>query len=170
MNKNILDKLYFAKINPDAIIPSKNEDDGCYDCYACFGEDSIMILPDEIKLIPTGIASAFDKKYRLSVRERGSSGSKGLSVRAGQIDSGYRGEIFIAINNTTDKIILIQKEITGAMKEEITEGLIIYPYDKAICQLALEVVPQVQVEEISYEDLLNIESDRSTGCLGSSGK
>ena len=31
-------------------------------------------------------------------------------------------------------------------------------------------VPKLQIEEMSYEDLLKIESERGTGVLGSSGK
>ena len=31
-------------------------------------------------------------------------------------------------------------------------------------------VPKLQIEEMSYEDLLKIESERGTGALGSSGK
>ena len=31
-------------------------------------------------------------------------------------------------------------------------------------------VPRLNIEEISYEELQNIESDRGTGALGSSGK
>ena len=31
-------------------------------------------------------------------------------------------------------------------------------------------VPKMAIEEISYEDLLKIESERGTGALGSSGK
>lgn len=175
-------QIYFAKVKQNAIIPNKREEDGCYDVYACFVEDFIQIDPNEIKLVPTGIASAFSSKYRVGIRERGSSGTKGLSIRAGQIDSGYRGEWFIAINNTTDRTIYIAKDEEKALQhekkywaedtpvEEILECITIYPYNKAICQVALEEVPQVEVKEISYDVLKNIPSERGTGKLGSSGK
>ena len=51
--------LYFAKVNPNAIIPSKRDEDGGYDVYACFDEDYMVIQPHETKLIPSGIATAF---------------------------------------------------------------------------------------------------------------
>lgn len=53
-----------------------------------------------------------------------------------------------------------------------TKGLtaIIYPYRKAIAQLIVHEVPQMNVNEISYDELLKIPSKRGTGVLGSSGK
>ena len=185
---SLKDPIYFAKVKPDAIIPSKREEDGCFDIYACFDEPFICISPGEIKLIPTGIASAFDKKYRADLRERGSTGMKGLSRRSGQIDSGYRNEWFIQINNTTSKPIAIVKDM--GMFEKYKEQMsftvwnsdrepettfynvehTIYPYTKAICQMALEFVPDVDVNEIPYEELLEMKSERMLGKLGSSEK
>ena len=46
----------------------------------------------------------------------------------------------------------------------------IYPYSKAIAQALVVPVPKVDVEEISYEDLKLIESERGMGALGSSNK
>ena len=34
--------IYFAKVNPKAIIPSKRVEDGAFDIYACFEEDAII--------------------------------------------------------------------------------------------------------------------------------
>jgi dUTP pyrophosphatase len=161
------DKIFFAKIKKDAIIPTKKTEDGCYDVYACFDDEYIIVKPHQIKMIPTGIASAFDVKYRVSIRERGSTGSIGLACRAGQIDSGYRGEWFIAINNTTDKNILITKNIN---KIEVSSDSIKYPYSKAICQAALEYVPDVDVQEITINELKQFASARGAGKLGSSSK
>ena len=162
------DEIFFAKVKPDAKIPNKRLEDGAYDIYACFEEDYIEIKPGEIKLIPTGIASCFSPKYRLSLRERGSSGSKGLAKRAGEVDSGYRNEIFFALNNTTNKTIYIAKK---EMSTQYAEGTVtIYPYEKAICQGALEFVPNVIVKEITYEQLKKIPSKRGMGNLGSTLK
>jgi dUTP pyrophosphatase len=163
MSKDI---IKFARIREGAIIPSKREEDGCYDIYANFDEDYIEIKPNEIKMIPTGIASAFDSKYRIGIRERGSTGTKGMSVRSGQIDSGYRGEWFIPINNTSNKTMLIAKY----PEDFDSEKFVIYPYKKAIAQAALEFVPDVDVEEVFYDELQKISSERGAGKLGSSGK
>jgi dUTP pyrophosphatase len=162
------DEIYWAKIKPEAIIPTKRLEDGCYDIYVCTDEEKIVIPPHEIVTIPTGIASAFSHKYRLDYqRERGSSGSVGLVPRCGQVDSGYRGEIFLKMQNTTLKYITISKTATEKFEDEFD---VIYPMSKAICQAALELVPVVTEKEISYEELLQIPSERGTGALGSSGK
>ena len=177
MNKINDETIYFAKLKEDAIIPSKNEEDGCYDVYANFETETVTIMPLEIKLISTGISSACSPKYRFGLRERGSSGTKGLSYVAGQIDSGYRGEWFVPINNTSNKTIVITKnpeylkeELKRILNVDIDKFFTIYPYTKAIVQVALENVPDVKVETISIEQLKAIPSIRGNGMLGSSNK
>lgn len=160
--------LYFAKLKSGAIIPSKEDEDAGYDIYACFDEDYIKIEPGQIKLIPTGIATAFSSDFIFVLKERSSSGSKGLAVRAGIIDSGYRGEIFIALNNTTTKpIIIAKKEISEEINPELN---LIWPYEKAIAQGLLLPVLKSRVVELSLEDLQKIDSKRGYGALGSSKK
>lgn len=101
------DILYFAKVKPNAIIPTKKDEDAGYDIYPCFDEDYLLIMPHETKLIPTGIASAFNDDYYIQIQERGSTGSKGIKYGAGVIDSGYRGEWFISITNVNDVPLII---------------------------------------------------------------
>ena len=91
--------IYFAKLNEKAIIPSKEEENAGYDIYACFDEDYIEVPPFSTKLIPTGIAWASSPKYYMQIEERSSTGTKGIKKSAGVIDSGYRGEMKIAISN-----------------------------------------------------------------------
>jgi dUTP pyrophosphatase len=161
-------EIYWAKVNPNAIIPTKRDEDGGYDVYCCSDKEEIIIKPHDIVTIPTGIASAFSCKYRLDFqRERGSTGSIGLVPRCGQVDSGYRGEIFLKMQNTTNKFIVISKKYNEKFEDEFG---VVYPMSKAICQAALEIVPDVESKEISYDDLLKIPSLRGTGALGSSGK
>ena len=45
-------EVKFAKVRPDAIIPSKRDEDMGFDIYACFDEDYVVINPHETKLIP----------------------------------------------------------------------------------------------------------------------
>jgi dUTP pyrophosphatase len=52
----------------------------------------------------------------------------------------------------------------------IYKNAIIYPYTKGIAQILMVEVPVLDVVEIDYEDLLQIKSERGTGCLGSSNK
>ncbi len=163
-----MDKIYFAKVKEDAIIPSKRDEDGCYDLYACFEGDELILYPNTPTLIDTGIASAFPKKYRFNCkRERGSTGVIAMNVLSGQIDSGYRGSWFINIVNILNKPIIISKLIH---KKEEREDYIFYPASKGICQAALEFVPEVEIKEVKYEELLDIKSERGIGKLGSSNK
>ena len=161
----------FAKVRPTAKIPTKRVEDAGYDIYADFEEDYMLIPPHETKMIPTGIASACDTDYCFILKERGSTGSKGMAQRCGVIDSGYRNEWFVPITNTTDKkIAIVKKEASDYIFMRNINGYTIYPYEKAICQALVIPVPEVQVEEITYEELKVIPSERGLGALGSSDK
>ena len=187
-------EVKFAKVRPDAIIPSKRDEDMGFDIYACFDEDYIIINPHETKLIPTGIASACNPKYGFLVFERGSTGSKGIARRCGVIDSGYRNEWFIGLTNTTNKTLYISKiskeeiidrvynaddmnkkwdGIFGSLvsiKDSLENGMLVYPYSKAIAQALMVPVQKVIIDEISYDELKEIKSERGMGALGSSNK
>lgn len=171
----------FAKVRPDAVIPSKRAEDMGFDAYSCFDEDYIVIQPHETKLIPTGIACACPQEYGFVAKERGSTGSKGIALRCGIIDSGFRNEMFIALTNTTSKMLFISKlsDVETIMdyykcgKDGAIVTMthaIVYPYSKAIAQLLVLPVPEVEVEEITYEELQAIPSERGVGMLGSSQK
>ena len=159
--------IKFAKSRENAIIPTKRSGDGCYDVYAYFDEEYIIIQPHTVKLIPTGICSAFDEGYRIGIRERGSNTKSGLITMAGQIDASYRGEWFVALYNGNDIPVEITKNITDVEKYE---DFIRVPYSKAVAQFALEIVPEANTETISFYELISIPSERGEGCLGSSQK
>lgn len=161
--------IKFAKVHPDAKIPTKRVEDAAMDIYACFDLDWIGIEPHTNKLIPTGIASAFDPNWAIVFRERGSTGVKNMKVNAGVIDSGFRGEYFVSIYNGNDVPLYITKYMDGEQAPE-PKNAILYPYSKAIAQALVVEVPEVHVEEISYADLQQIPSERGTGMIGSSNK
>ena len=163
-------KILFAKVKPDAIIPTKREEDAGFDIYGLFDEENIVINPHETKMIPTGLASAFSCDYVAILKERGSTGTKGMGQRAGVVDSGYRGEWFVPITNHNSKPLIITKETNSTTLEILAEDYVVYPYSKAICQVIMVEVPKLGIEEISYEELKNIKSERGTTCLGQSGK
>lgn len=143
-----MDTIKFAKVNEKARIPSKNIENAGYDIYGIFednNDENRIIKPHQTKLIPTGIACALPSKYYFQVEERGSTGSKGIKKSAGVIDSGYRGEIFIAITNSTDRYLVFgdkdsyiaeakaelekwqsidENNITDSDKRSLTEALI----------------------------------------------
>lgn len=161
-----MEKIYFAKLKEQAMIPSKRSEDGAFDIYACFEEDEVVIAPHQTVLIPTGLASAFSQDYVAIFKERGSTGTKGIGQRCGVIDSGYRGEWFVAMtNHNAQQLVITKKEASS-----YTNDTIVYPYEKAIAQCIMVQVPRLAVEEITVEALEAMASERGTGRLGSSGK
>ena len=164
-------KLYWAKVKENAIIPTKREEDAGYDLYPCFEEEYLEILPLHTKLVPLGVASAFDSDYVMLLKERGSTGTKGMAQRAGVIDSGYRGEYMAPVTNVNDKpVCIVKKEVLETWDEDQKEKYILYPYEKAVCQGVLLKMPQLESETLSYDELKKIASLRNDGRLGSSGK
>lgn len=160
-------ELLFAKTRQNAIVPSKRDEDGCYDIYACFDDDEIVIEPFRNMLVDSGIATAFDKKWRLAIRERGTNSKSGLMTMSGQVDSGYRGSIFVSLYNANRVPVIISKKVEEIEK---TDNYIKFPYKKAVAQFAMEEVPVLETEIVDYEILQTITSERGTGALGSSGK
>lgn len=163
--------IYFAQMNETVIIPDKREEDIGYDIYANFEEDCIAIEPHTVVLIPTGLVSAFSPKWGVILKERGSTGTKGMEQRCGVIDSGFRGEWKVPITNGNEKTLVIAKEhCVERLKQAYGNQIIIYPYEKAIAQAMVVEVPKMKVEKLDLETILSIESERGTGMLGSSNK
>lgn len=170
------EKIKFAKVKKNAIIPTREIYNAGYDIYPCFEHNYMIIDPFETKLIPTGIASFIPIDYYAQIQERGSSGSKGIKYSAGVIDSSYRGEWFLATTNINVKpIMIIKKEYLNKLNIEdrkiFEKTYIIYPYEKALFQAIIHnVCNELEIEEISFEELSKIPSKRGVGKLGSSGK
>ena len=170
--------LFFAKTRPNAIIPTKRDEDAGYDLYACFDEDFFVIEPLETRPVPTGIATCFSSKYYAQFEERSSTGRLGIKTNAGVIDSGYRGEYLVLTYNANKKPLIITKTPAENLPEKIeidgktyAKGeCLFYPYQKAICEIVMHVVPSLQTREIPYDELKNISSVRGEKGFGSSGK
>lgn len=168
-------EVSIAKVRGNAIIPTKRDEDAGFDIYACLESTEVngrmieeIFLPvNKTTLVPTGIAVALPNTHYLNTKhERGSTGKIAMSVLAGVVDSGYRGEIFIALTPLNKNIL-----ITSDVKEVLeTESTIMYPYSKAIAQFTIDLVPQTKLNEITYEELLKIDSERGVTKLGQSGK
>ena len=185
--------LYFAKVESNAVIPSKRDEDAGYDIYTCETE-TIVINPNSTRMIDTGIAIACSKNYFPKFFDKGGMGSKGVIVGAGVGDSGYRDKYFIPLINTNStKFVVItnqsQEEINNADCFDFNDKLfkksegelicnnklekshfIIKPLNKAITQFVMLPVPRMNIKEITYDELKNIKSERGLGKLGSSGK
>lgn len=166
--------VYFAKMRDDAIIPNKEEENAGYDIYASFDEDFIKIESCSTKLIPTGIAWACSPKFYMQIEERSSTGSKGIKRSAGIIDSGYRGEIKIAITNSNKNNLYIsnlsEDDLRKKYGKEIEENALVYYTKKAIAQGIIHRVESMDIKEISLEELLKIDSNRKDKGFGSTNK
>jgi dUTP pyrophosphatase len=142
-------------------------------------------------MVPTGLCSAFGSDYAMVLKERGSTGTKGIGQRSGIIDSGYRGEWLVPItnHNTWYHIFITKLSEDETIRRKIAKFLpdvktdqfndkveeyksfsIFYPYDKAICQALLIPVPESTAQECTVEEIKSISSKRGDGKLGSSGK
>lgn len=170
-----MDKIRFAKLKEGAVIPQRDPWNAGFDIYPCFDEDYFLIPPHETRLVPTGIASVIPLDYYVQIQERGSSGSRGIKYSAGVIDSGYRGEWFLATTNSNNKPVVILKadvnSLPDAFKSLMEETMIIYPYTKALFQgIVHNVHNELDIEEIDAADLAYYPSERGEGKLGSSGK
>ena len=45
-------EILWARINENVILPTKRDEDACYDIYAYFDEDYMIIQPQSIALMP----------------------------------------------------------------------------------------------------------------------
>lgn len=171
----MLANIKFGKLNPEAKIPTKRLEDMGLDIYACFKEDYIFFVPNQTIIVPTGIVSACDSNYGFFLKERGSTGTKGIAQRSGVIDSGYRGEWLVPLTNVSTKVIAISKLDETTTRKEVASktgrtDVFVYPYSKAIAQAVVIPVPELNIEEWSAEDIQAISSLRGDGKLGSSEK
>lgn len=170
--------VLWAKTKENAVIPSRNLEDGAYDIYACIPEGEKIVVPPvreatKATLIPTGIASSIPYDYRFNCKsERGSVGKHNLLMLSGLIDSGYRGEWFLNIAPLGKSLTVTSEEQYKGLKPFYSEKLdtIIYPTTTAIAQAKLELSPVSVDVEIPYEELKAIPSIRGVGKLGSSNK
>jgi len=165
-----------VKVNEGATIPAyAHLGDAGADLYACLKED-VTILPGEVAIIPTGISVAVPHGYELQIRPR-----SGLSAKTklrvanapGTIDSGYRGEIGVIIENIAAPIADITYDFDENGKPVITsilhgESYTIHNGDR-IAQAVLSEVPLANFVTVeSLPDLLN--DTRGEGGFGSTGE
>lgn len=169
-NRIMDDELIFASPFDDVKTPNKKPGDAGYDIYAHFNEEHMVIKPHETKMIPTDLHTAFNENYVMILKERGSTGTKGIGQRCGVVDSSFRGAIFAPITNHNDKPLLITKETSESALEALKEDYIVYPYSKAICQAVMAYVPKLITHRVSMDVYAKYTTERGTGALGSSGK
>ncbi len=139
-------ELRVKKLFNDAQLPIKKDDgDAAFDLYSYI---PWVLRPNEWWPLPTGISLEIPFGYAGFVWPRsGMSANHGLDVLAGVVDSNYRGEINVVLNNT---------------------GIIDYIIEKGdrVGQIVIQQLPffeVVEVEELS-------DTERGEDGFGSSGK
>ncbi|MGK8833802.1 dUTP diphosphatase [Bacillus paranthracis] len=87
-------------------------------------EDTI-IWPGETKVVPTGLAFEIPPGYELQVRPRsGMTRNTKLRVVLGTVDSGYRGEVGVLVDNTERPISLNMQAHVIEKGTRIAQGVI----------------------------------------------
>lgn len=172
--------LKFSRENDMIIGLSKRDEDAGYDLYidpvwfdSISNDGKLWMKPGDMCMFSTGIRTVFSDDYVAILHERGSTGSKCMSVRCGVVDSGYRGIWNVMLNNTGERDILIynpDKVNLSDIANDYQIPFTAYPITKAVAQVVFQKVPKTNLEEVNIEDILSIESERGDGKLGSSGK
>lgn len=130
MEKVLLEekKVYVEKTDKDVSLPFyANAGDAGMDIRA---NEDVILLPGETKVIPTGLKFHIPDGYEVQIRPR-----SGLSLKTplriantpGTIDSGYKDEIGIILNNASPVIVLNAKQ--DPLTKEITYDMPEYPLE-----------------------------------------
>lgn len=138
-------KMFVKKVHRDAKIPvQKTFGSAGYDIYSV---ESLILKPGEKKNVKTGICIEIPHGFVAILKDRSSMADKKVVLSAGVIDSDYRGEISVILNNHSESNFTIE---TG---DRIAQMLI----------LKHEVRSFVEVDELT-------DTKRGSGGFGSTGK
>ena len=105
------------------------------------------LLPNQVKLIPTGLYLELDKHIEAQVRPKSSISAKGILVHFGTVDSDYRGEVQVVMQNLNQHGV----EFEAGQK---------------IAQIVFSKKTDIELEQT--EDIEN-NTNRGTGGFGSTG-
>ena len=102
-----------------------------------YSNEELTILPNERKLVSTGISMAIPEGYVGLIWDKSGIATKhGIKTMAGVIDSGYRGEVKILVHNLSDQVHKIEKNTKVAQ-------MLIQPIE---CREVIEVEELDQTE------------------------
>ena len=184
--------IKWFKLNPKAKIPTKSKFAAGFDVYTI--DEDVVLKPHTNHLFATGLAFFCEEGYWLGVEDRGSTGSKNLHYHCGVLDTDYRGEIFVCINNDNDYPVkftnneapgfhtrketrTVEKILKGTdtrilSNEEVSVvDYFVYPVLKAIAQIVPYAMPEVESSEATLEEWEAAKNtERGEGKLGSSGR
>jgi dUTP pyrophosphatase len=101
-------QIRIKKLTPDAVIPqAQRPGDAGLDLYSI---EDFELKPGERHAFKTGVAMEIPMDFVGLVWDRGGLAVKhGLTTLAGVVDANYRGEIMVAILNTSDEIYNVKK-------------------------------------------------------------
>lgn len=127
--------IKIKKLSEDATLPRYAQPgDAGMDFYS---NEEITILPNERKLVSTGISMAIPEGYVGLIWDKSGIATKhGIKTMAGVIDSGYRGEVKILVHNLSDQVHKIEKNTKVAQ-------MLIQPIE---CREVIEVEELDQTE------------------------
>jgi len=102
-----METLNVQKLSLNAMLPTRaHADDAGLDLYA--SEDA-LVYPKAVTLVSTGIAVEVPRGYVGLIRDRSGMSKKLLKVTAGVVDTGYVGEVKVALLNLSSGPIDIKK-------------------------------------------------------------
>lgn len=108
---------------------------------------AFKLLPNQTKLIPTSLYLELDTNIEAQVRSKSSISAKGILVHFGTVDSDYRGEVKVVMQNLNDYGV----EFEAGQK---------------IAQIVFSKKTEVVLEQT---DTVSNDTDRGTGGFGSTG-
>lgn len=163
------------KLHPDAVVPTyATPGSAGFDLYAV---EDVIIVPGETKKVPLGLAFQIPEGYVMYVCMR-----SGIALKTklrqsngiGVIDSDYRGEVCVIVDNISQIKYASQPRIIAPVLAGDRDFNIVMPYGyKAaeirkgdrIAQGVIAQVPQAVFEVV--EELS--ETERGSGGFGSTG-
>jgi dUTP pyrophosphatase len=138
-------EVKIKKLHQDAQLPKKhNANDAAFDLYSI---EEAVFAPRQTKIIHTGISMEIPILCFGKIETRSSMATNGIFVTGGVIDSGYRGEIMVILNNFSSQ------------EYKIKQG-------DRVAQIIFHHVVPLEVIEV---EILDEKNDRGGG-LGSSGQ
>jgi dUTP pyrophosphatase len=164
--------IRIKKLHPDAVVPvyARPGDSG----FDLVSVADVIVRPGETVMVPTGLIFEIPEGYELQVRPR-----SGISVRTklrvsntpGTVDSGYRGEVCVLLDNINPLIthpFVYSEDLNGNEVEEYGK----FPVGTYIIRkgdrIAQGVIAPVIRAEFEVVDELS-ETERGAGGFGSSG-
>ena len=147
-------KINIKKMHKDATIPNyATKGSSGFDLHSI---EKVVLLPNETVLIKTGLIFEIPEGYEMQIRPR-----SGLSLNSplricnspGTIDSDYRGEVCVIIQNTSNMY-----DKTGILKV-IEKG-------EKMAQAVICPVIKAEFELVEYIE----QTDRGESGFGSTGK